>query len=584
MSDLFQLTRIDPVTGLAEPIPAKERVDALLSHPQASQLVRTMDPQALYSLIHEAGVNDAYELVWMASGDQVQAMVDFDCWTRDTLDMERFADWLDLLLQRDDDGFSEMMEAMDPETIVIWLREHVQVFFWEEDVDLLDMIDAPVMTSPDGVYAIVVPEEESIGATLRLLLDRMYAHDLVMGHRYLEATRWELTSDMAERAFMLREARLGDLGFVPFHEAMEVYAWLVPQQWVAQTRARATAADAPLMVIAEGGRLPPVDHQVQWLEQQQVADGGSRFMRAMGKLAEVVPPESLEPLAESLLSQFRALVNRVHVADLGNPGDMAAARNAGERAERALGLGLELAAGDDDRLAARVLATTPLREIHRAGHASTLELQRQAKRLLDRGNLTLTDAPTSLLSADDQELFAGLMLLRPKRSATYGTPFLTMGDIRDAARRISEVAFVELVFFGLLKHRRDEVIAYTYDAERSVTPVEQITFRSLFATLALRVLAGLPIELGAIAPSELEHVRRALPGSDEDAHAALMDAVLSTMQGAAQAPDLSGIATAYAARIAGWLLDEWGPRDVAVHAAIATTLVLLAPNATKRAT
>lgn len=584
MSDLFQLTRIDPVTGLAEAIPAKERVDALLSHAQAPQLVRTMDPQALYSLIHEAGVNDAYELVWMASGEQVQAMVDFDCWTRDTLDLERFADWLDLLLQRDDDGFREMIEAMDPETIVIWLREHVQVFFWEQDVDLLDMIDAPVMTSPDGVYAIVVPEEEAIGATLRLLLERLYAHDLVMGHRFLEATRWELTSDMAERAFTLREARLGDLGFVPFHEAMEVYAWLVPQQWVAKTRDRATRPDAPLMVIAEGGRLPPVDHQVQWLEQQQVANGGSRFMRAMGKLAEVVPGSALESLAESLLSQFRALVNRVHVADLGNPGDMAAARNAGERAERVLSLGLELVAADDDRLAARVLATTPLREIHRAGHATTLELQRQAKRLIERGNLSLTDAPTSLLHDEEQELFAGLLQLRPKRSATYGTPFLTMEDVRGAARRISEVAFVELVFFGLLKHRREELVAYAYDTSNTVTPIENVTFRSLFATLALRSLAGLPAELAAIAPETLESVRRALPSDDEEAHSALMEALLATMQGAAQTAELAGIATAISARVAGWLLDEWGPREVAVPEAIATSLVLLAPNAAKRAT
>jgi hypothetical protein len=32
------------------------------------------------------------------------------------------------------------------------------------------------------------------------------------------------------------------------------------------------------------------------------------------------------------------------------------------------------------------------------------------------------------------------------------------------------------------------------------------------------------------------------------------------------------------------LLDEWGPREVAVPEAIATSLVLLAPNAAKRAT
>ena len=161
--DVFRLTRVDPVTGLAEAIPAKERVDALLSRPEAPALIRQLDHQALFSLISEAGVNDAYDLVLYASGEQVQSIVDFDCWTRDIFQVERFTNWLEVLLQRDDAGFREMVDEMDPEAIVFWLRSHVQVFLWEEDRELLDTLEGPLVTSPDGVYALIVPDEDQSG-------------------------------------------------------------------------------------------------------------------------------------------------------------------------------------------------------------------------------------------------------------------------------------------------------------------------------------------------------------------------------------------------------------------------------------
>lgn len=574
MSELFRLTRVDPVTGIAEPIPARERVDALLEHPDAPALIRSMDAQALYSLVHEAGVHDAYELVWMASGEQVQALVDFDCWTRDRFEMPRFADWLDLLLQRDDEGFAEMLDRMDPEPIVIWLREHVQVFLWEQDLELLDMIDAPVVTSPDGVYALVVPEEEEIGATLRLLLDRLYAHDLTTGHRFLEAVRWELTSDMAERAYQLREARLGDLGFVPFHEALEVYAWLPPREWSARARSRALNPEAEYVELSGAGHLPPVDHQLQLLEQRRFNERTTAFARALGMMPEVVPAERLPGVADSLLSQFRAVANRVHVADLGSPGDMAAARGASERAERSISLGLEFAAGEDPRVAARILATTPLKEIHRAGHSAVLELQRQARRLVERGNLSVTDAPASLLDADDRDLFEGLLETRPTQSGTYRTPFSSLDEVRAAATRISMVAFVELVVFGLWKHRRDELVALLYDANTNGTPVEVVSFRSLVATRVVRDLAGAPPELAPIELATLARAGKAV-ASREDGHDAWMQASLRALTAADPRDELTPLATRYAARIAGWLLDEWPNPAEPPPVEIAQQLVLL---------
>jgi hypothetical protein len=578
MDEIFQLTRVDPVTGIAEPIPAKDRIERILDHPQAPNVIRAMDAQALYSLVHEAGLNDGLELVLYASPEQVQAIVDFDCWTRDDFEIDRFGTWLEVMLQREDEDFDRLLDEMDFETFVMWIREHVAIFLWEDDLDTLDTIEDPVVTSPDGKYALVIPAEEKVGPLVRLFLERVYAKDVLAGHRLLEAARWELTSDLQEMAYSVREARLGDLGFVPFHEALEVYAVLDPVQWSAKARATAMSPAAEPIILSDGAQLPPVDHQIQVLETRRFSEHSSAFTRAMGALPMAFDEALLGDVVDSLLAQFRALVNRVHIADLGSPGDMGAARAAADRADAYLSIGLELVAREDMFTAARVLATTPLKSIHRAGYSATTKLASQARALVERGNLTLVDGALSLLDARDADLIDGLLARRPTLSGTYDTPFESMSDVEEAARRLGEIAFTELLFYGTFRHTRAELAELVFDASRCATSPDQATFRCLFATRVLGELQKTGRELAPLSLSELHAILAELASLD-DAHTRLMSTGIRLISDRnSDTQRLSALATAYSARVAGWLLDELGDLDRPVPMEIANQLVLVAPS------
>ena len=579
MDELFQLTRVDPVTGVAEVIPARERVDAIVAHPQTREIIRSLDAQALYGLIHEAGLNDAVELVLYASADQVQAIVDFDCWTRDAFELPRFSTWLEVLLQRDDAEFAEMIDRMDPEPLVLWIREQIAIFQWEEDRDLLDTVSDPVISSPDGVYALVIPEDDgTVSQLIRHLLDRLYSMNILTGHRFLEAARWELSSDLQETAYRFREGRLGDLGFVPFHEAQEVFAFVDPPAWAAKARALATDPETAPLTISEAGALPPVDHQLQVLETKRFSEQSSAFTHAMAMLPVAFEPEKLEGVVDSVMTQFRALVNRVHVAEMGNPGDMEAARIAADRADDYLSIGLELAARDDRRLAARVIGTTPLKRIHQAGFSTTARVAAQAKQLVKRGNLSLIDGQLSLLDAADADLFEGLVARRPTTSGTYDTPFRSVSDVEAVAVRLGEIAFVELVMFGTFRHTRDELAAMVFDETRNTSPVDAVTFRVLFATRVLGELLKSGRALEPIRLNQLHQVLAAIGPKKGDAHSTLTATGVRLVAGADGSDTrLAGLATAYSARIAGWLLDELGELSRPVSQRIAEQLVLLAP-------
>lgn len=582
MTNPFALTRVDPRSGLVRPTSARERVDALLARDDSRDLIRTMDPQSLYALIHETGTDVAWDLLMVASGEQVQSFLDFDCWTRDEFQDERFTSWLEIILQREDDDLAEALDAMDPEVLVLWLRERVQVYVWEDDRELLDTLDGPVITSPCGVFALLMPdasEESEEIEVIRLLLDRLYAQGIPNGHRLLNAARLSLNSDLMERAFEYRSERLGDLGFVAFHEAQEVFAWRDPVAWVPKARERALDAAVKPITLSEGSHLDPVDVQLQELELRTYSETPSMFSRALGTLPEVVEPAQLERVIDSVLSQFRAVASRVHIADMGNPGDVDAMRRSVARADAMVGIALELAAIDDVQSAGRVLAITPLRELHQIGFSATARLQREAKRLLDRGNLTLVDSSAaSLLTEPQRELLEGLRQRRPVMSVATGRRFERHADVEQAAQQLARVAFVELLFFGMLRFQRAELAGVVYDAERCASPAELVSFRSLFATMVLDAYMG---RRRSVAPLSMSELRAALTklGDETDPASVLTDVGIVIVRAATRGLENTDVlATEWATEVACWLVDEIGDPRTPPPMEIASQLVLLAPG------
>ena len=574
--------RIAATATTAATVPARDRVNALLDRRDARRAVRSLDAESLYSLIVEAGLEDAYELVLLAAPEQVQAIVDFDCWRRDEFQLDRFSTWLAVVLQGDDDDFAALYGEADIEAFVLWLRESTAVFDWEEDHEFLNEVDNPILTSPCGQYAVVLPDEDVDAQLIRLFLERMYGMDVEQALRVMFAARYEVTSDLQEQMFRLRTSRLADLGYVPFDEAVAVFAWLPPSEWAQRQRRRLAEADTSLEAVRVGS-LPPLEQHVVMLREHVASSEAGRFAQALAAVRRVLDGVAVDEVMESVMAQLRALVNRAHVAELGNPGDLPEARRHARAVFHRLDLALELLAGDDLTLAARAVAYVPLVELHRAGYSVTLQLQRQARELARRGNLTLTEAPASLLVAEDIELVDGLLALRPVQHAGRGTPFTSLADVQRVAERLGQIAFAELLFFAWLRMDREALAAVVYDGALNVTPAEQVTFRMLFATLLLN--QTLDAER-ALTPLTLEELSAALGALRAQGNPLVELTDLGRRFIEAHRPPehrLDRFALGFAAECAAWLADETGDLAVdgsgrpAVTLELATSWVLVHP-------
>lgn len=586
VSAIFSPTRRDPSTGKLVRVPAHERIDAIISHPQAAKLVRAMDPQLLFGLVKEAGVDDAMELVELASVDQLQAFVDFDVWQRDELDLASFSEWMSVFLQSDDARFEALYLGMDQEAFLLWFRENVAVYEWEADIDFLDSIDDPLFTSPCGRFAFFIPNEEQMGPTIRLFIERLYQLDIEQALSFMSAAHFELSIALQESLFQVRNSRLAEFGYVPFHEAGDIFAWMDPVKWAQKLRTDLAEGETIEDALAVG-ELPPNEMQLVALEEELEDASVGVFARALERCRSLFEGELAAEIIAATMTQLRVLAQRVLVADGGTPGDPAHLLRATHAAMDTISLGLEFLSEGDLDVAARALATRPLKEIHRAGHSMALQFQRQVREMLKRGNVTVTDSPASLLQPEDFAMVEGLMLTRPLMSSTTHRSFRTMADIQYVAGRLGQLTVAELLFFAWMGFNQAALVEVLYNEEINATPVEMVSFRSLFTTLLLNRILD---QERALTPMSVEEVIEALKilGAQANPLSWLIERgriLVTALQQEAQrdmqmvSRRLQQFPLAFIAETVTWIVDEMlGQNNDGLTREIAQQWVLLRPE------
>src|SRR5207249_2102795 len=92
--------QLDALYGIS----ARDRRDLILSAPNARRLVQSFAAESLFHTLKEIGLEDGAELLSLASGEQVCALVDLDCWKKDRPEPHRGALRAGLQLLRDGHG------------------------------------------------------------------------------------------------------------------------------------------------------------------------------------------------------------------------------------------------------------------------------------------------------------------------------------------------------------------------------------------------------------------------------------------------------------------------------------------------
>lgn len=358
---LLQLAREDrrAAEKLLDALPPERQAALLLdtSLPIRRQLIELLpNPEAVIPLLPEAelcytlrtiGLEDASWLLALATDEQLVACFDLDAWRGLRLDHGRLDTWFAALAEADDETLARAAQAIDTELLVLYLRQHVDVFMKPSPQDDPDWSPPDDSQTLEGQFYFVARKTNDDVAPLLRLLHSLFQADYWLYFRAIQGVREELAPEMEEWALRWRTARLEDLGFPTWDSAMRIYGFLRPEKL-------AVLPKEPPVLDLESFGLPA------WTSVLPEARAGER---ALFRAIRELPPDERGGVFHALIS----LANRIAVADRMELGDPDSLPRALEKATRFASDGLELIAREASLSLHEGLRRVPLERLFRVG-------------------------------------------------------------------------------------------------------------------------------------------------------------------------------------------------------------------------
>ncbi|HTB61220.1 MAG TPA: DUF6178 family protein, partial [Polyangia bacterium] len=422
------------------------RADALLEAPDLEAAVRALPGDELYYVLHEIGLAEGADILASATSEQLAIMLDFAIWERDQLNPAAYSEWLSAIAAAPFERIGRWMKGIDSELLGLILRRGADIY----DLSHGDAPEEPQGTfypTPDGFFVLdvrvspVVDDGPDPAKALIGLVDALYRTDHEFARHIIVGAIGELDAELEESAYRWRQARMADLGFADYYEALEVYRELDPASvriGDAPSRARTIVDTRP-----DGAAL-----RVPTALAERMGDtDGSAFSRAAQKLTA---GDELDDLRFALV----ALTNRVLAADRIAPGDDEAVPAVLDRLVATLDLAIErLAQGDDERGAA-ALRTIPLARLFRLGVSLCGKVKRLALTLRREGPFGAQGF--NLAESDDATVLEAVTRLRPMfprllddPPSAGERPFRQLVDLARAAAAIEQAAAAQALVRGL---------------------------------------------------------------------------------------------------------------------------------------
>ena len=387
----------------------RKRLEIVLNDPGAAMLVPQIPAEEFYYLVRAVGVSDVGELLELASADQVRTCLDMDGWDGDQLSLERLTPWLEALEELSPRRLAAVVRELDIEWLSSVFAATASIYERATEESPEPMRKHPTFESPDGYFVVeFTGADRELGRVLERFLAALYTVDPDLGRMLLLEAQVGLPAELEETSLRWRTARMAELGFIDYYEALEVYRPLDPATLRSEHDTPVPARRADII------GLPAV-----------FADSlaGDTFLGRV--LAEI---EEAGPL-NAVTGRLVAALNRVLVADRINPADLDAIASVTARARDTLSLALEVLADGDVAHGRRAIERLGMVELFRAGVFLTMEPQRRAQQLRTVG----VDDPDLLPLLERRPEFPCALDDAPRAGQR---PFRTREDLRRVGARL----------------------------------------------------------------------------------------------------------------------------------------------------
>ncbi|WP_438018424.1 DUF6178 family protein [Sorangium sp. So ce315] len=319
-------------TTLARSTRPRHLVARLLEQPGLVHLVQGLEAPVLTKLIHHIGLEDAGEIVALATTEQLKGIFDEDLWRSErpgkdeTFDADRFALWIEVMLEAGEAFAAQKIAELDEDFVTLALYKHilvididrlgVQMSSWErlsslERGDDPDLVERALDNCPyqefeefrviarnhrswETILLILVELDKEHHALLRALLERCCAMSSVYIEQYgglydVLTSEEMLESDAAGE----REDRREQEGFVAPSAAVSFLnlARVTPLEELLQSRTYDAATRAHFRAMAAQPRAASATRRPATRDETTAASAESvrNFLEVLRE-ADILPP------------------------------------------------------------------------------------------------------------------------------------------------------------------------------------------------------------------------------------------------------------------------------------------------------
>ena len=460
------LTEHERLMKSLHPLTGSKILNRIMEQKNPGKLVQSLSFSDFFWLVKKIGEEDCLPLLELASEAQWQHLLDLEIWKKDRLDKARTWAWINRLQQADPKRLVKWVFGPGQALASYHLFKSMEVIVVDKDDEAYDLPAG--FFSLDGVFHIRATDSEQ-RETIEHILRELARTDNLRYQAFLTSLAGLLPAEMEEEMFRLRNVRLAEHGFLPFEEAISVYAPLDPS---------ALGPEKP-----EG--LPDI------LEDEE--------MRAMvpalplyhteteNILTRAVSGNADPVLMDKIRLEFAGLCNQILSADGLLIPELDVLVSTCQKAARVLNLALERLCGKDLSKVQQALRTHSFVDLFRVGFGLTLKLKWEAESWLKESWFFGQGLDTEFWGDPWGATLAGLLDKRPQhylglkgKDAYKDFEWLSeLGESLQLLRRL-------MVLDGLI-----ERLAAAYPMDEELMGSTELTFRPILFNFWSRILLDL---------------------------------------------------------------------------------------------
>lgn len=366
----------------------------LLELDNPREAVRRLPEEDFYWMVKKVGEQDAVALLELASEEQWQYLLDLETWNGDRVDVICTGAWLERIEQADSVRLVQWLFNEGEYLAYFHLFRSLEVLVIEDEEQAWEVPDG--FFSLDGVYYLrgVHPDQRS---GLERLLRVMAEEDSLKFQSLILGLGGVLPEDLEEEMYRLRNVRLAEHGFLPYEEAVAVYAPMDPSRLESEP---STHLRQPGSLRKEGVLIPSsaLEH----------VDAGNLLTTAVFS--------SMDPgLLDRVRLEFAGLCNQILSADRALSPDLDDLIKVCRKASSYVNLGLERLCGKDQPAVEQALQRHSLISLFQVGFGLALKLKWEAQRWLKGSWFACRGLEPDFWGEYWGGVLAGILEPRPRR-------------------------------------------------------------------------------------------------------------------------------------------------------------------------